>query len=80
MSNFVREYIEIADHISLDEAIEALSAVRRSLPEGAVAELRMRGDDVFGRHLSVCYMRPKAMDELSCEIPYRLGDDASLAA
>ncbi len=80
MSNFVREYIEIADHISLDDAIDALNAIRRSLPEGAIAELRMRGDDVFGRHLSVCYLRPKGMDELNCELPYRLNDPTSLAA
>ena len=58
----------------LDDAIEVLMELRRSMPEGANAELRMRGDDVFGRHLSVCYMRPKSMEELTCELPYRMAD------
>ena len=74
MSSFVKEYVRIADHTSLDAAIEALMELRRSLPEGAHAELRMRGDDVFGHHLSVCYMRPKSMEELTCELPYRMAD------
>ena len=74
MSSFVKEYVRIADHTSLDAAIEALMELRRSMPDGATAELRMRGDDVFGRHLSVCYMRPKSMEELTCELPYRMAD------
>ena len=74
MSSFVKEYVRIEDHTSLDDAIEALMELRRSLPDGANAELRMRGDDVFGRHLSVCYMRPKSMEELTCELPYRMAD------
>lgn len=77
MSSFIKEYVKIDDHTSLDNAIEALMELRRSLPEGANAELRMRGDDVFGRHLSVCYMRPKCMDELTCELPYRMADAAA---
>ena len=48
MSSFVKEYVRIEDHTSLDDAIEALMELRRSMPEGANAELRMRGDDVFG--------------------------------
>lgn len=80
MSNFVKEFIEIADHTSLDDVIDALTALRRTLPEGVDAELRMRGDDVFGRHMSICYMRPKHIDELTCELPYRLADPDSLAA
>jgi len=74
VSSFVKEYVRIEDHTSLDDAIEVLMELRRSMPEGANAELRMRGDDVFGRHLSVCYMRPKSMEELTCELPYRMAD------
>lgn len=74
MSSFVKEFVRIEDHTSLDDAIEALMELRRTMPEGANAELRMRGDDVFGRHLSVCYMRPKSMEELTCELPYRMAD------
>lgn len=80
MSNFVREYVQIEDHASLDDVIDMLTAVRRALPQGAEAEIRMRGDDVFGRHLSICYLRPKAMDELVIELPYRLVEGARSAA
>ncbi|MFM7027608.1 MAG: hypothetical protein ACKOXK_02890 [Chakrabartia sp.] len=80
MSNFVREYVQIDDHASLDDVIEVLTAVRRALPQGADAEIRMRGDDIFGRHLSICYLRPKAMDELVTELPYRLAAGTSRAA
>jgi hypothetical protein len=54
MSSFVREFVKIDDRTTLDDAINVLMELRRALPEGANAELRMRGDDNFGRHLSVC--------------------------
>lgn len=80
MSNYIKEYVRISDHASLDEVIDALSAIRRSIPDGAQAELRMRGDDVFGRHMCVCYMRPKPSEELLAELPYRLSDVSTRAA
>jgi hypothetical protein len=72
MSSFVKEFVKIDDRTTLDDAIDVLMELRRALPEGANAELRMRGDDIFGRHLSLCYMRPKAVDERATELPYRL--------
>lgn len=78
VSSFVKEFVRIEDHTSLDDAIDALMELRRNMPQGAIAELRLRGDDVFGRHLSVCYLRPKSMEELTAELPYRLAD--SIAA
>ncbi len=72
MSSYVREFVKIDDRTTLDDAIDVLMELRRALPEGANAELRMRGDDIFGRHLSVCYMQPKAVEERATELPYRL--------
>ena len=51
MSRMVKDFIEIKNHTSLDALIENLVAARDSLPEGAGAEVKMRGDDVFGRQL-----------------------------
>jgi hypothetical protein len=72
MSSFVREFVKIDDRTTLDDAIDVLMELRRALPEGANAELRMRGDDIFGRHLSICYMQPKSLEERASELPYRL--------
>ncbi|MEY3658720.1 MAG: hypothetical protein RLZZ561_332 [Pseudomonadota bacterium] len=80
MSNFVKEFIEITDHTSLDDVIDALTALRQALPDGAQAEMRLRGDDIFGRKLSICYLRPKQHDELAGERPYLSQNPDSLAA
>ena len=53
MSRRVKEFVEISDHQSLDDLIGQLTAVRDQLPENAEAELRLRGDEVFGRRITV---------------------------
>ena len=70
MSRLVKDYIEIADFTSLDVLIERLTALREGLPAGAEAELRIRGDEVFGRHLSIGYLRPQTADEAEVEARY----------
>lgn len=70
MSRLVKDYVEIGDHASLDSLIERLSALRDSLPPSAQAELKMRGDDIFGRHLCIGYLRPLTADEAACEGRY----------
>lgn len=80
MNNFVKEFIEIADHTSLDDVIDALTSLRRALPDGTQPEMRLRGDDIFGRHLSICYLRPKHEDELNGERSYHPQNPDSLAA
>lgn len=80
MNNFVKEFIEIADHTSLDDVIDALTALRQALPDGTQPEMRLRGDDIFGRHLSICYLRPKQEDELIGERSYLSEHLDSLAA
>jgi hypothetical protein len=70
MSRLIKDYIEIADHASLDDLIAQLSALRDSLPAAAEAELKIRGDDVFGRHLCVGFLRPLTEEEAGCEGRY----------
>jgi hypothetical protein len=66
----IKDYVEIGDHVSLDRLIERLTELRDGLPEGAEAELRMRGDDVFGRHLCIGFLRPQTPEEAACEGRY----------
>ena len=70
MSRRVKQFIEIGDFASLDELISRLEAVRASLPQFAEAELRMKGDDVFGRKLSISYMREQTDEEAGCDERY----------
>ena len=70
MSRRVKEFIEIEDHSSLDDLIAKLIEVRDALPEVSEAELRLRGDDVFGRQLSISYFRDQTKEEAECEERY----------
>ncbi len=70
MSKLVKDYIEIKDFMTLDALIERLVEVRNSLPEAGEAEVKMRGDDVFGRHLSIGYFRPQTEEEAACDARY----------
>ena len=70
MSRMVKEFVEVKDYTSLDQLIEQLIAVRDSLPNPAEAEVKMRGDDVFGRHLSIAFFRPQTAEEAECDARY----------
>ena len=70
MSKQVKDFVEIADRSSLDELIAKLVEVRDTLPNAATAEVRMRGDDVFGRHLCVSFFRPQTAEEAECDARY----------
>jgi hypothetical protein len=70
MSKLVKDFIEVKDCSSLDALIERLVAVRESLPDDARADVRMRGDDIFGRHISVSFYRPQTVEEAECDARY----------
>ena len=70
MSRRVKEFIDISDFASLDELIEKLKVIRDSLPAFAEAELRLKGDDVFGRKLSISYMRDQTDEEAGYDARY----------
>jgi hypothetical protein len=70
MKRRVKEFIEIDDHSSLDALIGKLRELRETLPQDAEAELRLRGDDVFGRKLSISYFRDQTAEEAEVEARY----------
>ena len=70
MSKMVKEFIEVRDHSTLDALIENLVAVRDSLPNSGEAEVRMRGDDVFGRQISISFYRPQTEEEAEFDARY----------
>lgn len=70
MSRRVKEFIDISDFASLDDLIEKLIAIRQSLPAFAEAELRLKGDDVFGRKLAISYMREQTAEEAGYDERY----------
>ena len=70
MPRRVKDFIEIGDYTSLDSLIRYLEAVRDNLPEDAEPELQIRGDDVFGRRLTITYFRQQTPDEADLEARY----------
>ena len=81
MGRRVKDFIEISDYTSLDSLINTLVAIRDNLPEEAEPELKLLGDDVFGRRLTVSYLRELTQEESDCDARYTGGvvePDASL--
>ena len=70
MSRRVKEIIDIEDHGSLDALIEKLTELRDSLPPESEAELRLRGDDIFGHKITISYLRNQTDEEAECERRY----------
>src|SRR6184192_644214 len=67
MSRRIKEFVDIGEHISLDELIGKLIEIRGSLPEEAEAELKLRGDEVFGRRITITYFRAQTEEEADVE-------------
>ena len=63
MTRRVKEFIDISDFASLDDLIAKLETIRAGLPAFAEAEMRLKGDDVFGRKLTISFMRELTEDE-----------------
>lgn len=80
MGRRVKDFIEISDYTSLDRLINTLHAIRDSLPEDAEPELQMKGDDVFGRRLSISYFRELTAEEATLEGRYNGADLPELDA
>ena len=73
MGRRVRDFIEISDYTSLDSLINTLVAIRDNLPEQAEPELKLRGDDIFGRRLTISYLRELTAEEAECDARYTGG-------
>ena len=63
MANRVNDFIEISEYTSLDKLIEYLHTIRDNLPVDAEPELRLKGDDFFGRRLTITYSRELTPEE-----------------
>ena len=70
MPRRVKDFIEISEYTSLDRLIDYLKTIRDSLPEGSDPELRMRGDDFFGRRLTISYSRELSPEEAERDVRY----------
>jgi hypothetical protein len=70
MKRRVKEFVDITDHVSLDDLIEKLAEVRNSLPKGSEAELRLRGDEVFVHRITISYFRDQTKEEAAVEKRY----------
>jgi hypothetical protein len=66
----VKDYIDISEYTSLEDLIRYLEAIRDNLPADHEAELKIRGDDVFGRRLTVTYFREQTPEEVQIEAKY----------
>jgi hypothetical protein len=66
----VKDFIDISEFTSLDDLIRYLRTIRDNLPDGHEAELRIRGDDVFGRRLTITYFREQTAEEVELESKY----------
>ncbi len=70
MKRRVKEFVDVVDHVSLDDLIEKLAEVRDSLPKDCEAELRLRGDEVFGHRITISYFREQTAEEAEIEKRY----------
>jgi len=74
----VKDFIEISDYTSLEDLIRYLKTIRDSLPPEHEAELKIRGDDVFGRRLTISYLREQTPEEADLEARYsKAGRDSA---
>ena len=70
----VKDFIDISEYTSLDDLIHYLEVVRDNLPAEHQAEMKIRGDEVFGRRLTITYFREQTPDEVELESKYGDGD------
>ena len=78
MPRRVKDFIDISEFTSLDDLIRYLETIRDNLPPEHGAELKIRGDDVFGRRLTITYFREQTPDELELESKYASEQDAEI--
>ena len=70
----VKDFIDISEYTSLDDLIRYLETIRDNLPPEHQAEMKIRGDEVFGRRLTITYFREQTPEEVELENKYAGGD------
>ena len=80
MPRRVKDFIEISEYTSLGDLIRYLQTIRDNLPPEHEAQLNIRGDEVFGRRLTISYLRDQTPEEAQIEARYsKVGaDDAEI--
>lgn len=71
----VKDFIDISEYTSLDDLIRYLEAIRDNLPAEHQAELKIRGDEIFGKRLTISYFREQTAEEMQLESKYAAGDE-----
>ena len=79
MPRRVKDFIDISEYTSLDDLIRYLETIRDNLPAEHQAELKIRGDEIFGRRLTITYFREQTPDEVELESRYS-GEDQKACA
>jgi hypothetical protein len=74
----VKDFIDISEYTSLDDLIRYLETIRDNLPSEHDAELQIRGDEVFGRRLTITYFREQTPEEFELESKYSAGKDEEI--
>jgi hypothetical protein len=70
MSRRVKDFVDVKDHLPSVELIHRLTAIRDGLPTDSNAELRLRGDEVFGHRITISYFREQTPEEAEIERRY----------
>src|SRR4051794_29814850 len=73
----VKDYIDISEYTSLDDLVRYLETIRDNLPPDHQAELNIRGDEIFGRRLTITYFREQTPEEVELENKYAAGKDSA---
>ena len=71
------DFIDISEYTSLDDLIRYLETIRDNLPPDHQAELKIRGDEIFGRRLTITYFREQTPEEVQLESKYSGSDEDS---
>lgn len=74
MPRRVKDFIDISEYTSLDDLIRYLETIRDNLPQDHRAEMKIRGDEIFGRRLTITYFREQTADEVELESKYSADD------
>jgi hypothetical protein len=69
----VKDFIDISEYTSLDDLIRYLETIRDNLPDDCEAEMKIRGDEVFGKRLTITYFREMTPEEADLEAKYSDG-------
>ncbi len=77
MPRRVKDFIDISEFTSLEDLIRYLETIRDNLPEDHQAEMKIRGDEVFGHRLTISYFREQTPEEVELESKYVGGEDSA---